>query len=60
MDVKFKMFPFELVPPRSPWYPSSKRCWGEITFKGTKRLVDSQFFMYHVYFENVSHIASNH
>ncbi len=30
---------------------------GEITIKGTKGLVDNQFFMYLVYFENVSHIS---
>jgi hypothetical protein len=30
---------------------------GEITIKGAKGLVDSQFFMYHVYFDNVSHIT---
>jgi len=30
---------------------------GEITIKGAKGLVDNQFFMYHVYFENVSHIT---
>jgi hypothetical protein len=31
--------------------------WSEITIKGAKGLVDSQFFMYPVYFENVSHIT---
>ncbi len=30
-----------------------------ITIKGAKGLVDSQFFMYHVYFDNVSHITLN-
>jgi hypothetical protein len=30
---------------------------GEIIIKGAKGLVDSQFFMYYVYFENVSHIT---
>jgi hypothetical protein len=32
---------------------------GEITIKGAKGLVDNQFFLYHVYFENVSHINLN-
>jgi hypothetical protein len=31
--------------------------WGEITIKGAKGVLDSQFFMYHAYFENVSHIT---
>jgi hypothetical protein len=31
--------------------------WGEITIKGAKGLVDNQFLMYLVYFENVSHIT---
>jgi hypothetical protein len=31
--------------------------WGEITIKGAKGLVDNLFFMYHVYFENISHIT---
>jgi hypothetical protein len=30
---------------------------GGITIKGAKGLVDNQFFMYLVYFENVSHIT---
>jgi hypothetical protein len=30
---------------------------GGITIKGAKGLVDNQFFMYHVYFDNVSHIT---
>ncbi len=28
-----------------------------ITIKGVKGLIDNQFFMYLVYFENVSHIT---
>jgi hypothetical protein len=32
---------------------------GGITIEGAKGLVDSQLFMYPIYFDNVSHITLN-